>query len=64
METKSRISERWFFFELGKEIEKDEKKHLSPFLYRAQNLLSLLFLSTNITLSTVLVLAVCRTRVI
>ena len=26
METKSRISERWFFFELGKEIEKDEKK--------------------------------------
>ena len=36
------------------------KKQLSLFLYRAQNLPSLLFLSTNITLSTYLILAVCR----
>ena len=40
------------------------KEHLSLFLYRAQNLPSLSFLSTNITLSTLLILAVCRTRVI
>ena len=64
---------------LGKEIEMTKrglrifslsharnktKKHLSLCLYRAQNLPSLLFLSTNITLSTLLILAVCRTRVI
>ena len=36
------------------------KKQLSLFLYRAQNLSSLLFLSTNITLSTLLILVVCR----
>ena len=42
----------------------DKKKHLSLFLYRAQNLSSLLFLPINITLSTLLILAVCRTRVI
>ena len=62
---------------LGKEIEmpKDSefflcptlvtrrKKHLSLFLYRAQNLPSLLFLPTNITLSTLLILAVRRKRV-
>ena len=40
------------------------KKNLSLFLYRAQNLPSLLFLSTNNTLSTLLILAVCKTRVI
>ena len=39
------------------------KKHLSLFLYRAQNLPPLLFLPTNITLSTLLILAVCRKRV-
>ena len=39
-----------------------DEKHLSLFLYRAQNLPSLLFLSTNITLSTLLILAVCRKR--
>ena len=40
------------------------KKNISLFLYRAQNLPSLSFLSTNITLSTFLILAVCWTRVI
>ena len=40
------------------------KKKISLFLYRAQNLPSLSFLSTNITLSTFLILAVCWTRVI
>ena len=39
------------------------KKHLPLFLYRDQYLPSLLFLSSNITLSTLLILAVCRTRV-
>ena len=42
----------------------DEKTYLSLFLYRAQNLPSLLILSTNIMLSTLLILAVYRTRVI
>ena len=41
-----------------------DEKHLSLFLYRAQNLPSLLFLSTNITLSTLVILALCRTCVI
>ena len=40
------------------------KKHQSLFLYRAQNLPSLSFLSTNIMLSILLILAVCRTCVI
>ena len=44
--------------------DKTKKKHLSLFLYPAQNLSSLLFLPINITLSTLLILAVCRTRVI
>ena len=34
------------------------QKHLSLFFYRAQNLPSLLFLPTKITLSTLLILAV------
>ena len=40
------------------------KNHLSLFLYRAQNLPFLVFLSTNLTLSTLLILAVCKTRAI
>ena len=40
-----------------------DEKHLSLFIFRAQNLTSLLFLSTNITLSTLLILAVWRTLV-
>ena len=40
------------------------KNHLSIFLYRAQNLPSLLYLSTNLTLPTLLILAVCTTRAI
>ena len=41
-----------------------DEKHLSSFLYGAQKLPSLLFPSANITLSTLLILAVCRKRVI
>ena len=51
-------------FSLSHARDKTKKKYLSLFLYRAQNLPSLLFLSTNITLSTLLTLAVCRTRVV
>ena len=51
-------------FSLCPTLWQDKKKHLSLFLYRAQNLSSLLFLPINITLSTLLILAVCRTRVI
>ena len=42
----------------------DEKTHLSLFIYWAQNLPYLLILSTNITLSTLPILAVCRMHVI
>ena len=40
-----------------------DEKHLSLFLYPAQNLPSLLIIFTNMTLSTLLILTVCRTRV-
>ena len=40
-----------------------DEKYLFLFIFRAQNLTSLLFLSTNITLSTLLILAVWRTLV-
>ena len=53
----------FFFFPFVPHLCQD-KKHLSFFPYRAQNLPSLLFLSTNITLSTLLILAVCWTHVI
>ena len=52
-----------FFFSFVPHLCRDEK-HLPLFPYRAQNLLSLLFLSSNITLSTLLILAVCWTHVI
>ena len=63
-------------FELGKETKKDgffsschewgqrKTNHLSPFLHRAQNSLSFFPYLQNMTLSTLLILAVCRTRVI
>ena len=41
-----------------------EKKHLCLFLYRAQNLPSLVVISTTVTLSTLLIQTVVRTRVI
>ena len=41
-----------------------EKKHLCLFLYRAQNLPSRVVISTTFTLSTLLIQAVFRTRVI
>ena len=40
-----RAKEICFFLALSKKKKKQQKKHLSAFLYRAQNLLSLLFLS-------------------
>ena len=40
-----------------------DEKHLPPSLYWAQNLPSFFILFTNTTLSTSLILAVCRTRV-
>ena len=40
-----------------------DEKHLPPSLYWAQNLPSFFILFTNTTLSTLLILAVCRTRV-
>ena len=40
-----------------------DEKHLPPSLYWAQNLPSFFILCTNTTLSTSLILAVCRTRV-
>ena len=52
-----------FFFSVVPHLCQDEK-HLSFFPYQAQNLSSLLFLSTNITLLTLLILAVCWTHVI
>ena len=45
-------------------LEKQDEKHISLLLYRAQNLPSFLFLFTNMTLSTLLILAIDRTRVI
>ena len=61
-------------FKLGKEMEKDvfvlsrtnvgRRENLSLFLYRAQNFTISLNLFTNMTLSTSLIPAVCRTRVI
>ena len=63
-------------FELGKETKKDgffsschewgqrKTNYLSPFLHRAQNSLSFFPYLQNMTLSTLLILAVCRTRVI
>ena len=53
----------FFFFSFVPHLCWNEK-HLSFFPYQAQNLLSLLFLSSNITLSTLLILAVCWTHVI
>ena len=53
----------FFFFSFVPHLCRDEK-HLPLFPYQAQNLLSLLFLSTNITLLTLLILAVCWTHVI
>ena len=52
-----------FIFSFVPHLCRDEK-HLPLFPYQAQNLLSLLFLSSNITLSTLLILAVCWTHVI
>ena len=53
----------FFFFSFVPHLCQDEK-HLPLFPYQAQNLSSLLFLSTNITLLTLLILAVCWTHVI
>ena len=50
-------------FSLSHARKKTKKKKFSLYLYQAQNLPSLLFLPTNITLSTLLILAVCRKRV-
>ena len=50
-------------FSLSHARNKTRKKNLSLFLYRAQNLPPLIFLPTNITLSTLLILAVCKKRV-
>ena len=53
----------FFFFSFVPHLCRDEK-HLPLFPYQAQNLSSLLFLSTNITLLTLLILAVRWTHVI
>ena len=50
-------------FSLSHACDKTEK-HLSLFFYQAQSLPSLLFLSTNLRLWTLLILAVCRMHVI
>ena len=52
-----------FFLSFVPHLCRDEK-HLSLFPYQAQNLSSLLFLSSNITLLTLLILAVRWTHVI
>ena len=59
---RSSYDTRPFFF-LCSTLEKQDEKHIS-LLYRAQNLPSFLFLFTNMTLSTLLILAIDRTRVI
>ena len=43
---------------------RDKTKNIFLISFQAQNLPSLLFLSTNITLSTLLILEVCRMHVI
>ena len=53
-----------FFFSSCHERGQIKKKYLSPFLHRAQNLVSFFPYLQNITLSTLLILTVCRTRVI
>ena len=60
---RSSYDTRPFFF-LCSTLEKQDEKHISLLLYRAQNLPSFLFLFTNMTLSTLLILAIDRTRVI
>ena len=59
---RSSYDTRPFFF-LCSTLEKQDEKHIS-LLYRVQNSPSFLFLFTNMTLSTLLILAIDRTRVI
>ena len=59
---RSSYDTRPFFF-LCSTLEKQDEKHIS-LLYRAQNSPFFLFLFTNMTLSTLLILAIDRTRVI
>ena len=59
---RSSYDTRPFFF-LCSTLEKQDEKHIS-LLYQAQNSPSFLFLFTNMTLSTLLILAIDRTRVI
>ena len=60
---RSSYDTRPFFF-LCSTLEKQDEKHISLLLYRAQNLPSFLFLFTNMTLWTLMILAIDRTRVI
>ena len=62
---RSSYDTRPFFF-LCSTLEKQDEKHFFIFLllYRAQNLPSLLFLFTNMTLWTLMIQAIDRTRVI
>ena len=49
---------------ISQKLQKRELFHLSLFLYRAQKLTISLILCTNMTLSTLLIIEVCRTRVV
>ena len=58
------ITQGFIIFSLSHAHYKMQKKHLSLFLYQAQNLPSSLFYLQNMTILTLLILAVCRMCVI